>query len=63
MAAESEKDAPLDLSNRPGRAEISDPSVIDALSLRPDQEALNEIRKLEEAAILAEQKLGTLRVA
>ncbi len=61
--ATSEKDAALDLSNRPGRGEITDPSAIDALNLRPDPAALDEIRKLEEASILAEQKLGTLRVA
>ena len=63
MPASDSKGAALDLSDRPGRVEITDPTAIEALNLRPEPAALEEIRKLEEAAILAEQKLGTLRVA
>lgn len=63
MSRKAKKGATLDLSKKPGRMEVSDKAVLEKLNLRPSPEDLQEIRRLEEASILAEQRLGTLRVA
>ena len=63
MAADREVSPMLDLSQKPGRVEITDPGLIANLALHPAPESLVELRQLEEAAILAEQRVGTLRVA
>jgi hypothetical protein len=63
MSNKTDEHEPFVLTNKPMRAELSDPAVIDALNLRPSPNVLDQIRKLEEAGVLAEQRLGSLRVA
>ena len=63
MLVDDKQEPALNMLNKAGRGEISDFSVIIGLNLSPDEESFREIRELEEASILAEQRLGNLRVA
>ncbi len=45
-----------------GRAEIADPKEFDHLTIKPSQEVVREIEKLEELNLAAEHRLGTFMV-
>ena len=53
------KNLPEDLS---GRVELTDPAEIAHFTLRPSQEAVSEVERLEESALIAEQRLGMILV-
>lgn len=50
---------PGDLS---GRVELTDPDDIAQFTLRPSKEAVDEVERLEESALMAEQRLGMILV-
>lgn len=53
------KSLPEDLS---GRVELTDPAEIAEFTLRPSQAAVIEVERLEESALMAEQRLGMILV-
>ncbi len=53
------KSLPEDTS---GRVELTAPSEIAQFTLRPTQEAVDEVERLEESALMAEQRLGMILV-
>lgn len=53
------KSLPYDQS---GRVELTDPREIAHFTLRPSEGAMKEIKRLEESALMAEQRLGMFLV-
>jgi hypothetical protein len=51
-----------DTGARPGRVEITDPAVVRSLDLVLSNAAVEQIRRLEECLVMAEQRLGTVCV-
>lgn len=45
-----------------GRVVIEDPAEFERFTLRPSPEAVKQIEKLEESALMAEQRLGMFLV-
>jgi len=45
-----------------GRVEIDDPTEFEQFTLRPSKKAVDEIERLEESALMAEQRLGMFLV-
>lgn len=45
-----------------GRAEINDPQVCERFDLRLNDAVMQQIRKLEESMLTAEERLGNFRV-
>lgn len=45
-----------------GRVELTDPTEIAVFTLRPSEDAVKEVERLEESALMAEQRLGMIRV-
>ena len=45
-----------------GRVELTDPTEIAVFTLRPSEHAVKEVERLEESALMAEQRLGMIRV-
>lgn len=45
-----------------GRVELTDPVEIAQYTLHPSQKAVDEVERLEESALMAEQRLGMLLV-
>ena len=45
-----------------GRVELTDPAEIAKFTLRPSPEAVDQVEKLEQSALMAEQRLGMMLV-
>ena len=45
-----------------GRVELTNPAEIAEFTLKPSQEAVSEVERLEESALMAEQRLGMILV-